>query len=194
MDTMAFFRTRYDDLHGRFIDDLVSGLTDYQLRHRPDRRVNTITWLLYHVTRAEDIGVNRFLADRREVLDQQQWLERLGLHRRDIGTGMDDVEVDELSDKVDFAALRAYWDAVGLRTLEVMQSLRPEALDAVITEQFAQRVGIEEGAVGANGRWLVEYWTGKTRAWFLGQLALVHTYGHIYEARVVKGLWGLHGR
>ena len=67
-------------------------------------------------------------------------------------------------------------------------------MDTVISEQFAQRVAIEEGAVGVNGRWVVEYWKGKTRGWFLGQLALVHTYGHIYEARVVKGLWGIHGR
>ena len=69
MDTMAFFRTRYDDLHGRFTDDLLSGLTEDQLRHRPHPGVNTIVWLLWHIARAEDIGVNRLLVDGREVLD-----------------------------------------------------------------------------------------------------------------------------
>lgn len=194
MDTLALFRTRYDDLHRRFIDDVISGLTDDQLRHRPHPGVNTIAWLLYHIARAEDIGVNRFVMDRRQVLDEQGWRARLGLPRQDIGTGMDDGEVDELSGKVDWAALRAYWDAVGRRTLEVLPTLAPTALDAVITREFAERVAIEEGAAGANGRWVVEAWTGKTRGWFLCQLALVHTYGHLYEARVVKGLWGIHGR
>jgi hypothetical protein len=194
VDTMAFFRARYDDLHGRFTDDVVSGLTENQVRCRPHPGVNTITWLLWHIARAEDIGVNRFVVDGPEVFDAEGWRERLGVSRRDLGTGMDDVEVDELSAQVDVTALRAYWDAVGRRTPAVLKSVTPDALDAVVTEQLARRVGIEEGALGERGRWVAEYWTGRSRGWFLGQLALVHSYGHIYEARVVRGLWGMPGR
>ena len=29
-----------------------------------------------------------------------------------------------------------------------------------------------------------------TRAWILAQTALLHPYGHYYEARVAAGLWG----
>jgi hypothetical protein len=45
---------------------------------------------------------------------------------RDVGTGMGDDEVSDLSARLDLVALRGYYTAVGRRTLEVVRSLRPE--------------------------------------------------------------------
>jgi hypothetical protein len=54
-----------------------------------------------------------------------------------------------------------------------------------------RRVATEEGAVAPGAEWLTEFWAGgRTRAWVLSQTALLHVYGHLFEARVVKGLWG----
>jgi len=36
--------------------------------------VNPIAWLLWHAARVEDVGVNRFITDGRQVLDTGAWL------------------------------------------------------------------------------------------------------------------------
>ena len=103
MDAIGLFLTRYGDLHRGLVDGLLSGLPEARLRGRPHPGVNTIVWLLWHSARIEDLSLNRFLADRPQVLDDG-WLERLGVARRDVGTGMSDTEVNELSARVGLQA------------------------------------------------------------------------------------------
>ena len=193
MDAMAFFLTRYEDLHGRSTDDLLAGLGDEQLRRRPHPAVNTIAWLLWHVARIEDVSANRLIAGRPQVLDEEGWLERLGIARRDVGTGMDDAEVDALSRRIDLGAVRGYSAAVGRRTLALARTLRAEDLDGVVTAEAVRRVCLDEGAAGDRAGVLATFWAGKTRGWLLAQTVLVHGFGHIYEGRAVKGLWGIRG-
>ena len=190
MDAIGFFLTRYGDLHRGLVDGLLSGLPEAQLRGRPHPGVNTIAWLLWHSARIEDVAVNRFLADRPQVLDGG-WLERLGVARRDVGTGMSDAEVDELSARTDIQALRGYWDAVSARTLELVETLRGTDLEATVPGERVTSVVRSEGAVAPGAEWLTEFWAGgRPRAWILAQTALLHPYGHYYEARVAAGLWG----
>jgi hypothetical protein len=119
------------------------------------------------------------------------WLDRLQTAREDVGTGMTDGEVDALCAAIDLDALRGYWDAVSRATLAVVDGLRGQALDDVVPADRVRRVAKELGAVGANAGWLTEFWAkGRTRAWMLAQTPLLHPYGHWFEARVARGLWG----
>jgi hypothetical protein len=53
-------------------------------------------------------------------------------------------------------------------------------------------VVLAEGVVAPGAEWLTEFWAGgRSRAWVLAQMALLHPYGHYYEARVASGLWGV---
>lgn len=190
MDAIGFFLLRYADLHGLLIDDLLKGLSEAQLRGRPAPGVNPIAWLLWHMARIEDVGVNRFFVDGAQVLDGG-WPARLGVARRDVGTGMTDAEVDEMTAGVDLAALRAYWDAVTARTLEVVDAQKGSDLDAIVPAERVRRVAGAEGAVAPGVDWLTEFWAGgRSRGWILSQLPFLHVYGHSFEARVTKGLWG----
>src|SRR5436190_23315281 len=103
MDAVDFFLVRYEQVHRVLTDPAISQLTEGQLRGRPQPGVNTVAWLLWHTARVEDVGVNRFAMDGTQVLDDG-WLGRLGIPRRDVGTGMSDQEVDELSAGIDLAA------------------------------------------------------------------------------------------
>jgi DinB family protein len=190
MDAIGFFLLRYQELHRRLVDDLLSGLTEAQARGRPHPGVNTVAWLIWHSARIEDVGVNRFLADRPQVLDDG-WAGRLAASRRDVGTGMSDAEVDSLSAIVDLQALRGYWRAVTDRTLDVVETLRMTDLDVPVPAEVVQRVSFAEGAVSPGAAWLANFWAaGRSRAWFLAQVPLLHVYGHYFEARVTRGLWG----
>ena len=190
MDALDFFLLRYETLHRTLLDDLLKPLTEAQVRGRPHPGVNTVAWLVWHAARIEDVGVNRFVVDGAQVLDDG-WLARLGVERRDVGTGMDDAEVDSLSAQIDLVALRAYWDALTRRTLEVVETLRGEDLGLVVPPERVKRVCAGEGAVAPGAEWLTEFWANRrTRGWVLAQTPLLHVYGHYFEARVAAGLWG----
>jgi hypothetical protein len=128
MDAVDFFLTRYGEVHTGLVDGLFGSLSDAQLRARPHPGVNTVAWLLWHSARIEDVALNRFLTDRAQVLNE--WIERLAVPRRDVGTGMTDVQVDDLSARIDLQALRGYLDAVTGRTLAVVETLRGSDLEA----------------------------------------------------------------
>jgi hypothetical protein len=190
MDAIDFFLVRYEQVHRVLTDPAIGRLTESQMRGRPQPGVNSVAWLLWHMARVEDVGVNRFVVDRAQVLDDG-WLGRLGVARRDVGTGMSDAEVDDLSARVDLEALRGYWDAVTRRTPEIAQSLRGSDLETIVAADRVEHVARAEGAVAAGAEWLTEFWASKrTRAWVLAQTPLLHVYGHYFEARVAAGLWG----
>ena len=189
MDAIGFFLTRYGEVHKGLVDGLFGSLSEGQLRARPHPGVNTVAWLLWHSARIEDVAVNRFLSDRPQVL--AEWLERLAVPRRDVGTGMSDAAVDELSARVDLQALKGYWDAVTARTLEVIETLRGSDLEAPVPAERVRSVVLSEGVVAPGAEWLTEFWAGgRSGAWVLAQTALLHPYGHYFEARVAAGLWG----
>ena len=190
MDALEFFLTRYGEIHKGLVDGLFGSLSEAQLRARPHPGVNTVAWLLWHSARIEDVGVNRFLSDRPQVLEA--WREGLRVARRDVGTGMTDAEVDELSACIDLGALKGYWDAVTTRTLAVVETLRGGAdLEAPVSGERVRSVVLAEGVVAPGAEWLTDFWAaGHSRAWILAQTALLHPYGHYYDARVTAGLWG----
>lgn len=96
MDALQFFTMRYDAIHTGFVDDILGGLSDNQVRARP-HGLNSIAWLLWHTARVEDVAVNRFIGDRPQVLLAGNWIGQLGIERRDVGVGMAAAEVDDLS-------------------------------------------------------------------------------------------------
>src|SRR5919199_2488321 len=93
-------------------DTICDGLSDAQLRQMPGG-LNSIAWLLWHLARCEDVGVNLMLRGRSEVLDDEQWLPRLQVETRHIGTGASEDEVRQFSACVDVGMLRAYRAALG---------------------------------------------------------------------------------
>lgn len=92
--------------------------------------VNSVAGLIWHMARCEDVGMSLFVAAEPQTLDGE-WLKRLNVWLRDIGTGMDDDEVSEFSMRVDIDALSAYHAAVGKRTEKIVEALTPEDLDEV---------------------------------------------------------------
>ncbi len=189
MDAVDFFLTRYGEVHTGLVDGLFGSLSDAQLRARPHPGVNTIAWLLWHSARIEDVALNRFLTDRPQVLEE--WIGRLAVPRRDVGTGMTDAQVGDLSARIDLQALRGYLGAVTARTLAAVGMLRGSDLEAPVPGDRVKSVVLAEGVVAPGAEWLTEFWAaGRSRAWTLAQTALLHPYGHYYEARVAAGLLG----
>jgi hypothetical protein len=185
MDTIDFFVRHYGRLHMQVERDFLQGLSEEQIRLRP-QGLNSIAWLVWHMARCED-ALNVLLAGCPQLLDEEDWLRRLNLSIRDVGTGMGDNEVSDLSARLDLAALRDYYTAVGRRTVEVVRSLRPEALDECPDLERLRAAGVfRENAVR-----LIAQREGETKGWWLGQLGIAHSQSHRGQAVTVRLLQGI---
>lgn len=194
MDAVDLWLLRYEPVHSFVADDLVADLTEAQVRGRPVPGANPVAWLIWHATRVEDVCVNRFVLDRPQVLDAG-WFERLRVARRDVGTGMDDAQVDALCAGVAVEQLRGYCRAVTRATLDAVPLLRSLDLEALVAGDRVKHVCTAEGAVDPGAPWLTEFWAGgRSRAWILFQTSLLHVYGHYFEGLATKGLWGARSR
>jgi hypothetical protein len=167
--------------------------SDEEMRRRPAKGLNSLVWLLWHMARTEDVAVNLIVAGRDQVFDDG-WARRMRVTRPDMGTGMTADEVAELSERADVAAVRAYRSAVGRRTREVVQALRPAAWDEVLGLEDTSRAAAV-GAFGPNDDWVEGVghrpWQGHSRGHQLGQTAIRHNTAHIGEGVTVRSLAGL---
>lgn len=173
------------------VQDIVfGGVTDEQMQQRPQPGLNSLAWLLWHMTRGEDVGINVIIKEQSQVLDEGGWIKRLNVSRRDLGSGMTDQEVDEFNARINVSELFAYRLAVGRQTQEIIRSLRPEVLDEVIDGDLVQRAR-DEGVFGPNAEWVPERWVGKRKAFTLTWTVLGHSSLTLGEGFVVRGLLGL---
>ena len=194
MDARELFYQRYDAIHGAFVDDLFAELTDAQVRARP-HGLNSVAWLVWHATRVEDAAVNRFVADRPQVLAEAGWNRRLGADRRDVGSGMNAAEVDALGAQIDPAALRGYARDVADRTRSVVAALAASAWDEIVPPERVHAIVADEELLVEAGRWVEKFWArGHSRGWYLLQTAMLHPYGHWFEALATRGQLGVPSR
>ena len=196
MDAKQLFLDQHAGVHSAAVggnkmsaaERTYGGLSDEQMRVRPREDLNSLAWLMWHIARAEDIMVNAMLAAQPQVFDDA-WKKRLGVTRPDFGIGMTSAEVTQLTGQIDPGALRAYRDAVGLRTRELVGGFKPQDWEGVATAEGVQRAA-DQGAFGARSEMLVKVFTGRPRAALLSGLALFHCSGHLGEAITVRSAGG----
>lgn len=170
-------------------DLILRDLTDEHLRVRPLPGLNSLAWLLWHMTRAEDVGINLVIAQRAQVLDGDGWATGLNVSLRDVATGMIDQEVEEFSQQVNIPSLLAYRSAVGQRTQAIVRDLQPEVLDDKIDGDLLQRIQ-DAGVFGSNAEWVPQRWLGKPKGFTLMHTVLAHTYIHLGQCEDIRGLLG----
>ena len=192
MDTINFFLMHHSRLYFQpgGIQSRIENLDEDQIRCSP-YGMNSIVWLLWHIVRCEDVGINRFVANSPQVIDQNNWYERLNLKRRDIGTGMNYEEVIELSNSIEINALKEYLTAVAINTQELIKNLDCNELNNYPDPKYVRDVLNNEGVINENSKWVEEHYINKTRGWFLGHLGLTHAKGHLSQILIIRKLQGL---
>ena len=175
-------------LGDRLEDAALLGLSDDQIRLRPNEGQNSIAWLLWHMARSEDVAMNAIVAGRNQIIDEGGWTGQLNIDARHVGAGMDDAEVSDFCNRVDVAALRSYRVAVGKRTREIAEAMTPDRWDEALDEGNLRRA-VEDGAIGENAGWVRDFWANRTNAWFFS-LVVGHNFLHIGEALSVRSQAG----
>jgi uncharacterized damage-inducible protein DinB len=183
------FLQRHDTLYGFWLAGVWS-MPEELLRKRPRPDINSIAWILWHLTRAEDAGLNRFVADRPQVLDDAPWTERMNLPWRHNGGGMTSAEVDELSQRIQIEGLHDYSKAVQARTREIVAQLDVSRLEEPMTEERLRPIMFEEGLAHPKAQGLYEHYLGMTRARALMTFGLTHPFQHVGQIDIIAKLLG----
>jgi hypothetical protein len=185
------FFQRYDNLYNFWLVDLWTVVSDELMRKRPHPKVNSIAWNLWHLTRVEDAGLSRFVADRSQVFDEGGWLTRLNIPWRYMGSGMTFAEVDEMDKRIDIQALQAYSGDVQARTREIVSHLDTECLDEVWGEYDLQKTLFDEGLTYELSEGILKHYLGWTKNKCLFNFGMTHPYQHVGEIGVIASLLGV---
>lgn len=171
-----------------FEDEVWEGLSEENARSIPPRAEHSIAWIFWHLARIEDITMNLLVAGTPQLFETGGWLERLGVKEIDTGNAMSEERIAALSQALNLRELRAYRLAVGRRTRQVVQALKPEDLKRKAGPDRLERV-LAEGAVEPAAMGLLEYWGGRTVAGLLLMPPTRHNLVHLNEAmRLKEGL------
>ena len=113
----------------------VRGLSEDELAFRPDKRCNSIAWLIWHSARVQDAQLCD-IADTEQVWTRDGWVDRFGLDlpRDDTGYGHDTDDVGKVRAHADLLA--GYYHAVHKVTLEYIASVTPDELGRVVDKRW----------------------------------------------------------
>lgn len=188
MNLTELFLQRYNPLYNAYLAGYWAHVTPAQMRQRPHARANSIAWNLWHMARCEDAGLNRFVTDGTQVLDDGAWMEKMNLPWRHHGSGMSLEEVDELDRRVDLAALRGYMDAVQQRTRAILPTLAAVDLDAGMEEAPLRHILVTEGLAHSQAEGFLRNYLGWSKAKCLLTFGLTHSWQHLGEMEVLASL------
>lgn len=165
-------------------DDLLEGLEEIHYRKIPDGEEHSIIWILWHLTRVEDLTMNLLVAGRDQVFEREGWEAKIGSPIKHTGNGTGLGVAQALSLAVDIDALRAYRVSVGLATQEIVQALAQEDFKRKVSPVNIQRI-MDEGGVIQEGIDVVRYWSRRDVAGLLLMPPTRHTLVHWNEARIL---------
>lgn len=165
-------------------DESLAGLTDEQIKTCLRPGTNSIAWLLWHITRIEDMTINALVLEQPQILDSG-WIERLGFPLRDCGAGMEAEDVAGFNARISIPALRDYRAAVGRSTRAGVAGLQAGQVKESVPTSLAQTL-VDEGSIGPRANWLFEYYTNRTKGFFLTRTATSHNFIHLNEAGRVR--------
>lgn len=172
------------NLHS-FADDLWLNLGLDSIRLVPRGFEHSIAWNIWHLARIEDVTMNMLLAGGVQLAEEEHWLERMKSSPRDTGNALDAQGIAALSAALDIPVLRAYRDAVGRRTRELVRQLEPGHIHQKVQPERLQQV-LATGAVVEQARGLIDYWGGLTIAGLLLMPPTRHNFIHLNEALRIK--------
>lgn len=168
-----------------FTDEIWQDAPEAMIRRIPQNCHHSIAWVFWHLARIEDVTMNLLIAASPQTLDQNNWLERMNIPFRDTGNDMSDADIARLSAEINLEALQAYRVAVGRRTREIVQQLRPEELQEKVKPERLQRIR-DEGAVVETAHYVLDYWGKRSIAGLLLMPPTRHNFLHSNEALRLK--------
>lgn len=169
-------------LRWSYQDEVLSKFLPEQMRAIPKGNQHSVAWMVWHITRIEDVTLNVLLADAMPVFETKKWQSRLGISYIGVGNELSRQAIFDFSQDIDLPALLAYRLAVGKRTQSIVR--RVKSSEWVKYPASARLERLEKiGAVEAQSAWLLRYWGHNPNANLLLMPATRHAFVHLNEAK-----------
>jgi len=168
-----------------FEDEILSELTNDQIRIIPAGGEHSIAWILLHIARIEDITMNMLVAGTAQLFIRDGWAKKMNVNIVHSANKMDDESVARLSANIDISALKAYRIAVGRRTREIVKKIRADSFKQKVDPTRMQKV-MNEGAVAKEAVEIINYWSTRTIAGLLLMPPTRHCILHLNEGIRIK--------
>lgn len=112
-----------------------AGLSLEQLTFRPTEDANSISWLIWHLTRIQDDHIAG-LAGREQIWTKEKWIEKFNLPFAAIATGWGQSSQDIARVRVSAKLLLDYYDAVHHVTIIYLKSLKESDYKRVVDKNW----------------------------------------------------------
>ncbi len=122
------------DAFGRIqelVHTVIEGLEPDALAFRPDGEVNSIGWLVWHLTRVQDDHVSE-IAGRDQAWVADGWADRFEMEPDPSNTGYGHTSDQVASVRPSAQLRRDYHDAVHDRTVEYLRAIDPDELGRIV--------------------------------------------------------------
>jgi len=166
-----------------FEDELWEALPETVARTALNKKGRTILYGMWHSARIEDMTMTLLVSGKDQVIDRGDWKERLNATIYDTGNALNTDEILNFSKKVSIENLKAYRNAVGTETREIVKELDFRASKRKVSQEGIRRI-CELGAVVKDERafWLIDFWGRKNAAGILLMPCTRHHLVHINES------------
>jgi uncharacterized damage-inducible protein DinB len=113
----------------RYLTKALNGLTQAEATWSPSPECNSISFILWHMTRVEDFFINRVIRREKELYETKNWQEKLGTPAKAYGYTVEELQAWP-APKLE--TLREYANSVRENTLAFLNSVPPERLSEVL--------------------------------------------------------------
>lgn len=168
-----------------FEDEVLDDLTEGHFRRLLPNSGHSIVWIIFHIARIEDITMNLLIAGTPQLFHRDGWPKKLNVNLSHSANSMEERSVADLGAQIEVDALRNYRQAVGRRTRQIVQELKPEQRNRKVEETRLQRV-MDEDALLPEAIGILHYWSKRTIAGLLLMPPTRHNFLHLNEALRIK--------
>jgi hypothetical protein len=174
-EAMELFLNLHEALHASAVtggvpnevDALLCDLTPEEAAAMPEKKGETINWALWHMARIEDITMNMFVAQKKQVFTKTVQ-QKINSPITDTGNALTQEEIRSFSSRVRLPALIAYWNAVASRTRDIVLLLTADDMKRPVDKHSLDAVLAAGGVTSRQDSvWLLDYWGGKDVAGLL---------------------------
>lgn len=141
-----------------YADEVFSDLEEEQLRKIPPNQVHSLLWILWHISRIEDMTMNILVGNNDQIYIRQDWVKKLNSPILHSGNEISAKDIRTLNHEVDLDQLFYYRNAVGQETIRIVGDLTTEVLSGKPGNDQLDRI-LEEGAVLPEAKVIIEYWS-----------------------------------
>ncbi|HEB5000640.1 TPA: DinB family protein [Clostridioides difficile] len=143
------------------VDKLINDLNRDEYAIMPTNKDETIAWVLWHITRIEDLTVNMLVAQKEQIFNEQ-WKDRLSVFITDTGNALSDDEIMNLSKSINIDELLCYRNEVAKNTIEVVKDLKAEDMKRKVSPIDLERILVTGGVIKhEDSIWLLDFWGNK---------------------------------